>query len=125
MKIKEGMENNYQEMAKEWKKDFMGASTLRYLERWANIMEALAEDGMNIGEAAEQSNHVADTEGITGYMYGMAVSVLTEVWEYGDDLRVWHNQHYGYEGEGTVNPAVLKIDNEQQPSTDEDYYEEQ
>jgi hypothetical protein len=42
-------------------------------------------------------------------MYGGAVSILAQCWEYGEDLRKWHNKEYDYEGDGTVNPAVVTI----------------
>ena len=48
----------------------------------------------------------ADEEGITGFMYGCAVSILSQCWEYGEYLR---NGGYDYDGDGVVNPAVLSI----------------
>ena len=63
----------------------------------------------------EKRSHQADTEGITGFMYGCAVSILSHYWEYGEFLQKWHNKEYGYEGEGVVNPAILVIE-----SKDED-----
>lgn len=42
-------------------------------------------------------------------MYGCAVSILAQVWEHGELLRDWHNRSYGYQGDGTVNPAILTI----------------
>ena len=48
-------------------------------------------------------------EGITGFMYGAAVSILSQCWEYGEYLRKWHNKDYGYDGDGVVNPAVITV----------------
>ena len=42
-------------------------------------------------------------------MYGCAVSILSECWEYGEELRKWHNKKYNHGGDGVVNPAVLTI----------------
>ena len=58
---------------------------------------------------AEKCSHDADTDGITGFMYGAAVSILSNHWKYGELLRKWHNKEYGHEGDGVVNPAVLTI----------------
>ena len=103
-----GLENNT---------DGYGQEIYRYAEAWANLMETSLEMGMDIAEIAEETSHLADTEGITGFMYGAAVSVLSGVWYYGEELRVWHNldTQLGSEGEkanekGTVlNPAIMNI----------------
>ena len=62
-----------------------------------------------IVDNAEKLSREADTEGITGFMYGCAVNILSRVWKYGDELRMWHNGKYDYQGEGTVNPAILTV----------------
>ena len=98
-----------------WKKfvtinnDPYGSGVVRYAERWANMMEQEMESGKLLIEIADATSHRADTEGITGYMYGCAVSILSQVWEHGEELRKWHNKEYGYEGNGTVNPAIITI----------------
>ena len=60
-------------------------------------------------DVAKELSFKADTEGITGFMYGCAVSILSQCWKYGEELRGWHNKQYNYDGKGVVNPAVLKI----------------
>lgn len=70
-------------------------------------MEQEIKDGASVAEAAERTNHSADTDGITGYMYGQAVRLLSNYWEHGEELRQWHNQRLGYSGEGVINPAIL------------------
>ena len=72
-------------------------------------MEEKIENGEKLSDIAESTSHEADVEGITGFMYGCAVSVLSNVWEYGDELRKWHNKEYDYEGDGVVNPAILTV----------------
>lgn len=42
-------------------------------------------------------------------MYGCAVSILSQCWEYGEYLRKWHNKKYDYDGGGAVNPAVITV----------------
>lgn len=89
--------------------DSYGSGVVRYAERWANMMEQEIENGKSLVEIADATSHKADTEGITGFMYGCAVSILSQVWEHGEELRKWHNKEYGHEGEGVVNPAILTI----------------
>lgn len=78
------------------------------------MMEAVIdESGDSVQKAivdnAERLSHDADVEGITGFMYGCAVNILAQCWEYGEELRKWHNKEYGYEGDGVVNPAILTV----------------
>lgn len=100
---------------KVWKKivainnDPYGSCVVRYAERWANAMEKEMESGKSLIDIADATSHKADTEGITGYMYVCAVSILSQVWEHGEELRKWHNKEYGYEGNGIVNPAIITI----------------
>lgn len=64
---------------------------------------------------ADKFSYDADTDGVTGFMYGAAVSILARVWVHGDLLRRWHNlkMQIGDEGEKanengkTLNPALL------------------
>ncbi len=117
MKIKIGLEEEFQK-AKENNKDPYGACGYRYLERWADMMEAEIINGKKLTDVAKETSHKANTEVIiTGFMYGRAVQVLSYFWEHGEELRQWHNldTQLKTEGEeanknGTVlNPAVLSI----------------
>ena len=113
MKILEGHEKEY----KDWydkNSDGYGRACFTYAERWAemleNKIESSTEDAMKvIVDNADKLSHEADTEGITGYMYGCAVSILSQCWKYGEYLRKWHNKEYNYDGDGVVNPAILTI----------------
>jgi hypothetical protein len=89
--------------------DPYGLAIFRYAERWANMMEERIANGEKIENIAETLSFKANEEGITGFMYGCAVKILSECWEYGEELRKWHNEKYDYIGDGVVNPAVLKI----------------
>lgn len=89
-----------------------------YAERWANLMEErMAGDRAMLASVAKQASHDANTGGITGYMYGAAVSMLLKCWEHGEALRRWHNKdtQIGDEGDranesgGVLNPALLNI----------------
>lgn len=97
--------------------DGYGKAVVDYTARWADLMESHIRAGSKVADIAKATSHEADTEGITGFMYGCAVSTLAEVWEYGEELRKWHNidTQIGDEGEcaneeGTVlNPALVTI----------------
>lgn len=106
MKIK----NN--QMYENWKdnnKDGCGAYIFRYAERWADLMESKINQNVKLEDIAQTTSCDADTEGITGFMYGMAVSMLSECWEYGEALKQWHNKKYNYQGDKVVSPATISI----------------
>lgn len=93
-----------------------GFACLRYAARWANLMEArLAAGATDVASIAKETSHEADDDGITGFMYGVSVFMLSKCWARGEDLRRWHNlvTQIGDEGEkanasgGVLNPALL------------------
>lgn len=91
-------------------KDGYGYGIISFAQRWAEAMELEIEtNGRELTDIADKTSSAADTEGITGFMYGAAVSILSQVWLYGETLRKWHNKEYGYTGDGAVNPAILTI----------------
>lgn len=116
MKIKSGTEQEYAEY-KAKNKDPYGGRVVSYSEDWANLMEARMANGEKIAQCAEPTSREADTDGITGFMYGRAVNGLAHFWEHGEALRLWHNlkTQIGTEGQkaneegGTLNPAILTI----------------
>jgi hypothetical protein len=97
--------------------DPYGRGIIRFAEAWAELMEKRMGEGLNVEDVAKQASYDADTEGITGFMYGAAVAVLTKYWTFGEQLRRWHNidTQIGDEGEkanesgGVLNPAMLSI----------------
>jgi hypothetical protein len=86
-----------------------GKCIFEYAEGWAKLMQKEMQKGKTVSECAEETSHLLSFFGITGFMYGMAVSVLSQCWKYGEELRAWHNAKYGVSGKGTANPALLKI----------------
>lgn len=81
-----------------------------YTILWAQYMEYLmAKHDKKLADIWDRASHLADIDGITGFMYGCAVGLLSSVWKYGEELRVAHNRQYDYAGGGVVNPAVLTI----------------
>ena len=97
--------------------DGYGGGILHYAEQWACMMEGAMAKGETLTGCAKRLSHLADTDGITGFMYGCAVSLLSQCWEHGEELRRWHNldTQIGTEGEranesgGTLNPALLSL----------------
>lgn len=64
--------------------------------------------------------HEADTEGVTGFMYGAAAWAIGEYWIFGKHFRLWFNIYEGGIEQGikvtekndSINPAVLVISTE-------------
>lgn len=89
--------------------DPYGGCVYEYAEGWAKLMQREILNGKKVHECAEKTSFELGFLGITGFMYGAAVSVLSECWLYGEQLRKWHNKEYNHEGDGVVNPAILTI----------------
>ncbi len=88
---------------------------LKYAERWANIMESRLSDIVTVADIAESTSAEADN-GISGYMYNVAVILLVRCWKHGEELRRWHNIHtdpeQGKEANergSTINSAIFMI----------------
>ena len=109
MKIKSNMEKEFEKCIEVNSHDCYSKGVIDYMIRWADMMEKCISNGENINDIAKKTSHEADTDGITGFMYGCAAHLLSRFWEYGEDLRKWHNKQYGYEGDGVVNPAVFTV----------------
>ncbi len=72
-------------------KDGYGGGVMSFAERWARLMEGRMANGDTLEACADEASSLANNEGITGFMYGCAVSILSQVWIHGDQLRRWHN----------------------------------
>lgn len=115
MRIKTEKKDAYESWLNKNTDDY-GRACFVYAERFADMLEVERIKAVNvpmeeiIEKNAEKFSHDADIDGITGFMYGCAMNVLAQCWEYGEILRKWHNKKYDAEdAEGTVNPAVLTI----------------
>lgn len=80
MKLIKGKEQEY----KDWyskNNDGYGRACFTFAERWADLMEAEIGKSNDVTKCfvdnADRLSHEADTEGITGFMYGCAVSILS------------------------------------------------
>ena len=114
----------FRNLEDEWNQGFQnqedeyGRAVYEYAEKWANLMEQKIQEGNFLEDIAKETSHKADEGiGISGFMYGAAVSILSNAWIYGEKLRRWHNleTQIGDEGERanergtTLNPALLNI----------------
>ena len=112
MKIAKGKEKEYQDWYNK-NSDPYGRACFTFAERWAELLEEQINKSDNVMQCiidnADKCSHEADTEGITGFMYGCAMTILARCWEYGEYLRKWHNKEYGYDGDGVVNPAIIGV----------------
>ena len=109
----EEAKKNWEQYVEVNSKDGYSYGVVTYAERWAKYMQHLMKKhNKNVAQIADNASHASDVEGITGFMYGCAVSVLSQCWKYGDELRRWHNKKWGREDvvDGVVNPAVMTIE---------------
>lgn len=101
--------------------DPYGNAVMEFAEQWATLMETQIANGARLEDIADATMREVDQRpgfGITGFMYGMAVSALSLGWVHGEDLRRWHNleTQIGTEGEranesgAVLNPALLNIE---------------
>ncbi len=67
-------------------KDRYGVGIMAFAERWARLMEGRMAKGERIADIADACSRLADNDGITGFMYGCAVSTLSHVWIHGEAL---------------------------------------
>ena len=77
-----------------------GTRCYTYAMDWANLMEQQMSVGKKLVDVADQCSDDADTDGITGFMYGAATQILAATWIYGEELRRWHNLKTQFNNEG-------------------------
>lgn len=79
--------NSYLEVNRD---DGYGEAVLRYAARWARLMEQRIAAGESLESVADEESRKADTEGVSGFMHGLATSVLVNCWRHGESLRAWN-----------------------------------
>lgn len=111
MTIKTEKITDYNQFVRESQKDMYMRGIFQFCVAWANKMEEKILNGAILADIAKDSEAECYKDDpsldLTGYMYSCAVSLLSDCWVYGDDLRDWHNKKYGYSGDGVVNTAIL------------------
>lgn len=88
--------------SKEANTDPYGKCAIDYAEGWAKLMQVEMSKGKSLIDCAEKTSYELVFYGITGFMYGAAVSTLAHCWKYGEDLRKWHNKEYNHEGDASA-----------------------
>lgn len=88
MKIIESKREEYEKYKEANKDDAYSNRVVTYGEYWAELMEGdIEEKGVLTKKDAEAASDEADTDGITGFMYGAARQALVYFWVYGEALR--------------------------------------
>lgn len=83
---------------------------IRYTILWVQYMEYLTKKyGMEMSEIWDRCSDLANVDGVTGFMYGAAASIISRVWQSGEEFRKCYNSKWNYSGAGTVNPAMLAV----------------
>lgn len=86
MKIKKGQEKVYHDWLNK-QKDSYGQACFQYSNYWAEILELKITNNETVTkEIIEKSSFEADEKpgmGITGFMFGVAKSILINCWEHG------------------------------------------
>jgi len=113
MQIIEAMKSDYAAW-REKNADPYSRRCFTYAEEWAALMEAQLAQGKSVESCAKECAQAADYDGITGFMYGMAVTILSRCWVHGEELRRWHNGDMGNEKANetpgaVVNPAIVTV----------------
>ncbi len=112
-------EDRYQQYIKETPNSPYKEAVLHFSMDWADYMELDIEFGKMqgikpeevIASCADRTYRKAnESYNITQLMYGYSVSLLSQVWEYGEILRRWHNSQYAHYSDGVVNPVLLWVD---------------
>ncbi len=61
-----------------------------FMTNWARLMQKYMQDGETLDQCAKKAFAMADTDDIDIECY-TAISILSELWIYGDQLKQWHN----------------------------------
>lgn len=67
--------------------DPLGARVMKFAHDWAVLMEARMAEGESLPDVIEECGRIADYDGITGFMYACAKSLLVQAWEHGAALQ--------------------------------------
>lgn len=74
------------ELGKSKNTDGYGACIYEYAEGWAKLMQVEMSKGNSLKDIAQKTSFEMDFLGISGFMYGAAVSILSHCWKYGEEL---------------------------------------
>ncbi|GAG26283.1 unnamed protein product, partial [marine sediment metagenome] len=109
--------------------DGYGRACFVYACKWAVDMQEEIKKRIDAGataidfrefakDAVKEADELAG--GITGFMYGAVINILSNSWVHGEILRKWHNGNYGKpDSKGVVNPAIITIGFSENGKTEE------
>lgn len=66
--------------------DAYGGRIFSYAKDWGRLMQAKMSQGESLEQCADEMSKTADHDGITGYMFAAACSVLAKCWKHGEQL---------------------------------------
>lgn len=66
--------------------DPYGNRIMEYASQWMRMMEGRMSQGQTIVSCMQDTARIADNDGISGYMYGAAVSIIKLVWIHKDEF---------------------------------------
>ena len=106
MKIVDGKEQYY----KDWYRMNTYNGRTPYVfdcaEQWAEMLEKLIENSdESVAEVIAKHAGLTSIETVHNLQpvgYCWAVDILSHCWVYGEELRVWHNKKYNYNGCGVI-----------------------
>lgn len=107
--------NEAEEKWKQWvkinSKDVYSILVVEYATQFAKYMQYLIQKhNKPLYLIADNASSIADTMGMSGFSYGLAINVLVHFWKHGNELRKWHNKYWGNEdADGVINPAIITI----------------
>lgn len=113
MTIRKGLENKWNEEGQKAKNFMMNTQIYQFAAFWTLEMEHRIAKGEKIADIARECEMAVYEKypkiDMTGSMYACAVAMAAHYWIYGDELREWHNQKYGYNGDGVVNSTIVSF----------------
>ena len=67
--------------------DAYSQRVVSYAEDWGRLMQLKIAEGASLADCYENSSREADTDGVTGFMYACAKSILFKTWVHGEELK--------------------------------------
>src|SRR5512138_1646769 len=93
MKIKPGLEAEYEQYKEVNKNDMYSRAIVDWGEDVTRILESKLEEGKQVPDCMEEALHQSDDD-YTGFMYDCMISALGKFWQHGDEVLKWHNRRY-------------------------------
>lgn len=97
--VKESAIYDWEECKEVNSKNDYRKAIISYTIVWIQYMEYLTKKyEMKMSEIWERCSDLADVDGIIGFMYGAAESIISQVWQYGEEFWKCYNSKWHYYG---------------------------